>query len=69
MCIETKEEKTMLKEIFGSHSVGKMTVFFRLITNYVCIFYSFSALTLLVGRQDGHPAVCPGLSGEPVPER
>ena len=62
MCIETKEEKTMLKEIFGSHSVGKMTVFFRLITNYDCIFYSFSALTLLVGRQEGHPA-CKKLSG------
>ena len=46
----------MLKEIFGSHSVGKMTVFFRLITNYDCIFYSFSALTLLFGRQEGHPA-------------
>ena len=53
----------MLKEIFGSHSVGKMAVFFRLITNYVCIFYSFSALTLLVGRQEGHPACKKNLSG------
>jgi len=29
----------------------------------ICIFYAFSALTLLVGRQEGHPA-CKKLSGE-----
>jgi len=28
-----------------------------------CIIYAFSALTLLVGRQEGHPA-CKKLSGE-----
>ena len=30
---------------------------------YVCVSYAFSALTLLVGRQEGHPA-CTELSGE-----
>jgi len=31
-------------------------------TNVVTIVYAFSALTLLVGRQEGHPA-CKKLSG------
>ena len=34
----------------------------RIIMYVVCLFCSFSALTLLVGRQEGHPA-CKKLSG------
>jgi len=30
--------------------------------NIPCVFYAFSALTLLVGQQEGHPA-CKKLSG------
>jgi len=34
----------------------------RLINYLQCVFSAFSALTLLVGRQEGHPA-CKKLSG------
>jgi len=36
---------------------------FSKMTNCVVCDYAFSALTLLVGRQEGHPA-CKKLSGE-----
>ena len=34
-----------------------------LLFSTACVMYAFSALTLLVGRQEGHPA-CKKLSGE-----
>ena len=45
------------------HFVGKSVIVWTLIfLNYLIQFCAFSALTLLVGRQEGHPA-CKKLSG------
>ena len=42
---------------------GKLPPYWWTSKNYViCVCYPFSALTLLVGRQEGHPA-CKKLSG------
>jgi len=39
------------------------TAMHAIVDNMHCLAYVFSALTLLVGRQEGHPA-CKKLSGE-----
>jgi len=44
----------------GQYQKGKTNLDFKLLTSHLC---AFSALTLLVGRQEGHPA-CKKLSGE-----
>ena len=38
------------------------SIFCQVLSKFLSFFYSFSALTLLVGRQEGHPA-CKKLSG------
>jgi len=55
-----------LTETDGSLDAGIVQYFLLLIYAFVCAVYwclcAFSALTLLVGRQEGHPA-CKKLSG------
>ena len=46
----------IFKSVYSNYFVCVICVFFSL------SFYAFSALTLLVGRQEGHPA-CKKLSG------
>jgi len=46
----------------GTRRVQQKSVFIIIIINFICQHLAFSALMLLVGRQEGHPA-CKNLSG------
>ena len=60
--------QSQMRQIVGQIALYKLctlcsvTSFIRLISTYCIIPNAFSALTLLVGQQEGHPA-CKKLSG------
>ena len=45
------------------NEAGFRFIFLHIFNLFIIVIFAFSALTLLVGRQEGHPA-CKKLSGE-----
>jgi len=59
---EIQEQSKKIRRMMGIHLSGSTLQLYQVIVNKLFTEFAFSALTLLVGRQEGHPA-CKKLSG------